>query len=247
VVEVTDVDETAARAVIDEALGGTDELWLSATQTQELLRSFGIPTARVRTVATPEQAAAAQRELDTAVAVKLAAPVHKTEIEGVRLGIQTPDEAADAVREITLATREYRRDGLIADGFMVQEMVTDGREMMVGVRHDPTFGPVLLVGLGGAVAELLADVSVRIHPLTDSDVDDMLVSLRGYPLLIGYRGSQPVDVLAFKNVLFRLSALVEAVPEIAELDLNPVFVRTSGVAAVDARIRLSDRPQPLGH
>jgi acyl-CoA synthetase (NDP forming) len=75
----------------------------------------------------------------------------------------------------------------------------------------------------------------------------MLVSLRGYPLLIGYRGSQPVDVLAFKNVLFRLSALVEAVPVIAELDLNPVFVRTSGVAAVDARIRLSDRPQPLGH
>ena len=247
VVEVTDVDEAAARAVVDEALAGTDELWLSAGQTQELLRSFGIPTARVRTVTTPEQAADAQRELDTTVAVKLAAPVHKTEIEGVRLGIETPDEAADAVREITLALREYRREGLLADGFMVQEMVTDGREMMVGVSHDPTFGPVLLVGLGGAVAELLADVSVRIHPLTDSDVDDMLVSLRGYPLLIGYRGSQPVDVLALKNVLFRLSALVEAVPEIAELDLNPVFVRTSGVAAVDARIRLSNRPQPLGH
>jgi acyl-CoA synthetase (NDP forming) len=102
------------------------------------------------------------------------------------------------------------------------------------------------VGLGGMLAELVADVSVRIHPLTDNDVDDMLVNLRGYPLLIGYRGSEPVDVLALKNLLFRLSALVEAVPEIAELDLNPVFVRTTGVAAVDARIRLSNDSHPLG-
>lgn len=266
VVEVTDVDEAAARAVVDQALTGTDELraegslgrrksragarnelWLSAAQTQELLDSFGIPTARVRTVTTPEAAADAQRELDAIVAVKLAAPVHKTEIEGVRLGIDTPDQAAEAVHEITAALREYRREDLLDDGFMVQEMVTDGREMLVGVSHDPTFGPVLMVGLGGTLAELMADVSVGIHPVTDNDVDDMLINLRGYPLLAGYRGARPVDVLALKNVLFRVSALVEAVPEIAELDLNPVFVRTSGVAAVDARVRLSTRSQTPAH
>jgi acetyl coenzyme A synthetase (ADP forming)-like protein len=246
VVEVTDVDEVAARTVVDQALTGDGEVWLSAGQTEELLRSFGIPTARTRTVTTPEQAADAQRALGTAVAVKLAAPVHKTEIEGVRLGIETPDAAAEAVRDITVALRDYGREDLLSAGFMVQEMVTDGREMMVGVSQDPTFGPVLMVGLGGMLAELVADVSVRIHPLTDSDVDDMLVNLRGYPLLIGYRGSEPVDVLALKNLLFRLSALVEAVPEIAELDLNPVFVRTTGVAAVDARIRLSNDSHPLG-
>jgi acetyl coenzyme A synthetase (ADP forming)-like protein len=244
VVEVTDTDEAAARAVVDAALADTDELWLTAHQTEQLLQAFGIATARTHGVATPEEAAAAQQSLGGSVAVKLAAPIHKTELEGVRLGLQTPDEAADAVRDMAAKLRAEGRQDLLDHGFVVQEMVADGVEMALGVSHDPSFGPVLMVGLGGTLVELLADVSLRIHPLTDHDVDDMLVGLQGYPLLTGYRGSEPVDVLALKNVLFRLSALVEAVPEIDELDLNPLFVRTSGVAAVDARIRLSRHPRP---
>src|SRR5690606_9867581 len=110
--------------------------------------------------------------------------------------------------------------------------------------HDPTFGPVVLVGLGGTLVELLADVSVRIHPLTDHDIDDMLMGLRGYPLLTGYRGLPRRDVLALTNVLIRISALVESVPEIHELDINPVFVHTSGVTAVDARVRLARNERP---
>jgi acetate---CoA ligase (ADP-forming) len=109
----------------------------------------------------------------------------------------------------------------------------------VGVTHDRMFGPILLAGMGGTLVELLKDVSVRIHPLTDVDVDEMLTGLRGYPLLHGYRGSDPVDVDALKALLFRVSALVEAVPELDEMDLNPVFVRRRGVAAVDARIKLA--------
>jgi acyl-CoA synthetase (NDP forming) len=243
VVEVTDVDEATARAIAEQALADTDDRWLDAEQTERLLRSYGITTAQTRGVTTPEEAAEVQRELDAPVAVKLAAPVHKTELDGVRLDITSPDEAAAAVRDITASVRDHGREDLLAHGFMLQEMVTDGVEMAAGVQHDSTFGPVLMVGLGGTLLELLGDVSVRIHPLTDNDVDDMLASLRGYPLLTGYRGADPVDVLALKNVLFRLSALVEAVPEIAELDLNPLFVRTSGVAAVDARIRLSTPPR----
>ncbi len=111
--------------------------------------------------------------------------------------------------------------------------------MVVGVSHDRTFGPILMAGMGGTLVELLKDVAVRIHPLTDVDVDEMLTSLRGYRLLTGYRGSDPVDVEAFKALLFRLSAMVEVVPEIGELDLNPVFVRRRGVTAVDARIKLA--------
>jgi acetyl coenzyme A synthetase (ADP forming)-like protein len=241
VVEVTDADVAAARAVVDGALASADELWLTARQTEQLLQAFGIPTARTQGAATPEEAAAAQRAIRGPVAVKLAAPIHKTELEGVRLGLQTPDEAADAVRDMASRLRAEGRQDLLDHGFVVQEMVADGVEMVVGVSHDPSFGPVLMVGLGGTLVELLADVSLRIHPLTDHDVDDMLVGLQGYPLLTGYRGSEPVDVLALKNVLIRMSALVEAVPEIEELDLNPLFVRTSGVAAVDARIRLSRR------
>jgi acetate---CoA ligase (ADP-forming) len=124
-------------------------------------------------------------------------------------------------------------------------MVPSGVEMVVGVSHDRTFGPILLAGMGGTLVELLKDVSVRIHPLTDVDVDEMLTGLRGYPLLTGYRGSEAVDIEAFKALLFRMSALVEEVPEIDELDLNPVFVHTRGVAAVDARIKLArDHKRP---
>lgn len=240
VVTIGDADAATARAVVDEALGeGRAQAVLSVAQTDRLLSSHGIATAAARVVATPEEAAAAQAEIGGPVAVKTAAPVHKTELGGVRLGLARPEQVADAARQIA---RDLERSGhgdIARAGFLVQEMVGDGVEMVVGVSHDSTFGPVLLVGMGGTLVELLRDVAVRIHPLTDNDVDDMLDSLRGAPLLTGYRGSDPVDVDALKALLFRVSALVEAVPEIDELDLNPVFVRRRGIAAVDARITLS--------
>jgi len=240
VVEVRDADEGAARAVVDAALpAGTPAAWLDATQAERLLSAFGISTARAQVVRSPEEAAAVQAEIGGPVAVKAAAPVHKTELGGVRLGLARPEQVADAVRQISADLRAAGRDDLVAAGFLVQEMVGEGVEMVVGVSHDPSFGSILLVGMGGTLVELLADVAVRIHPLTDVDVDDMLTSLRGYPLLTGYRGSAPVDIDALKALLFRVSAMVEAVPEVDEADLNPVFVRRHGIAAVDARIKLS--------
>jgi acetyl coenzyme A synthetase (ADP forming)-like protein len=240
VVEVRDADEGAARAVVDQALPtGTSSAWLDAPQAERLLSAFGITTARAQVVRTPDEAAAVQAEIGGPVAVKAAAPVHKTELGGVRLGLARPEQVADAVRQISADLRTAGRDDLVAAGFLVQEMVGDGVEMVVGVSHDPSFGPILLVGMGGTLVELLSDVAVRIHPLTDVDVHDMLTSLRGYPLLTGYRGSAPVDIDALKALLFRVSAMVEAVPEVDEVDLNPVFVRRHGIAAVDARIKLS--------
>ena len=240
VVEVRDADPDTARAIVDEVLPeGVDEGWLDAQQADRLLRAFGITTAKSRIVHTPDEAAAAQEEFATPVAVKSAAPVHKTELGGVRLGLGRPSQVAEAVRAIQAELEEAGRSDLVPAGFLVQEMVGDGVEMVVGVSTDPTFGPILMAGMGGTLVELLKDVAVRIHPLTDVDVHDMLTSLRGYPLLTGYRGSDPVDVDAFKGLLFRLSAMVEVMPEISELDLNPVFVRRHGVAAVDARIKLA--------
>ena len=144
---------------------------------------------------------------------------------------------------------ECRRAGLEAaglgdhaKGFLVQEMVTDGIEMVVGVSHDPSFGPLVMTGLGGTLVELIRDVSVRITPITDVDVADMLASLRMQPLLTGYRGSDAVDVDALKDLLYRVNAMVEELPEIVELDLNPVFVRREGAVAVDVRMKVSDPP-----
>ncbi len=242
VVQVDDADVGAARGVVAEALaraGDADDVWLDAREADRLLAAFGITTAQSRVVATPEEAAAAQAELGTAVAVKAAAPVHKTELGGVRLGLGRPEQVADAVRQIRGDLVRAGRADVADAGFLIQEMVGDGVEMVVGVSHDETFGPILLVGMGGILVELLKDVSVRIHPLTDVDVEEMLAGLRGRPLLAGYRGSDPVDVDALKALLFRVSALVEEVPEVDELDLNPVFVRRRGIAAVDARIKLS--------
>jgi acetate---CoA ligase (ADP-forming) len=240
VVEVGDADEQTARRVVADALPETAEsAWLDARQTEQLLSAFGIATARARIVRTREEGAAALEELGEPVAVKSAAPVHKTELGGVRLGLTRPEQVADAIDQIARDLKAAGRADVAEHGFLVQEMVRDGVEMVVGVSHDPTFGPLLLAGIGGTLVELLKDVSVRIHPLTDVDVEEMLTSLRGYPLLTGYRGSRPVDVEAFKALLFRMSALVEAVPEIDEIDLNPVFVRRRGVAAVDARVKLA--------
>jgi acyl-CoA synthetase (NDP forming) len=240
VVEVDDADVAAARAVVAEALPeGAESAWLSAEHTELLLSAFGITTARARVVHSPEEAAAASEEFGEPVAVKTAAPVHKTELGGVRLGLSRPQQVADAVDQIRRDLEAASRRDVVEHGFLVQEMVGEGVEMVVGVSHDPTFGPLLMAGMGGTLVELLRDVAVRIHPLTDVDVEEMLASLKGLPLLTGYRGSEPVDVEAFKRLLFRMSALVEEAPEIDEIDLNPVFVRLRGVAAVDARVKVA--------
>jgi acetate---CoA ligase (ADP-forming) len=230
----------AARAAVAEALPeGIDAAWLTAEQTERLLTAFGISTARARVVHSPEEAGTVQEEIGAPVAVKTAAPVHKTELGGVRLGLGRPEQVADAVDQIRRDLEAAGRSDVVEQGFLIQEMVGDGVEMVVGVSHDPTFGPLLMTGMGGTLVELLKDVAVRIHPLTDVDVEEMLASLKGLPLLTGYRGSEPVDVEAFKRLLFRMSALVEEAPEIDEIDLNPVFVRRRGVAAVDARVKVA--------
>jgi acyl-CoA synthetase (NDP forming) len=123
-------------------------------------------------------------------------------------------------------------------------MVEQGVEMIIGVVGDALFGPVIACGAGGVQAELLKDVSVRISPLSREDASEMLRSLATYPLLTGYRGAQPSDLAAVEEVLLRISAMVEAHKEIAELDLNPVFAAPDGAVAVDARVRVEAAPPP---
>ena len=229
---------TAARKVLSGQPGGG---WASVEEAAELLAAYGIPAARSRLVRTPAQAAAAQAELGGPVAVKVAAAIHKSDVGGVALGIDTPQAAADAVTAIRASLTgaglaEY------AGEFLIQEQIRDGIEMIVGVSHDPSFGPLILAGLGGTTVELLGDVAVRITPLSNTDVDEMLRSLRSYRLLTGYRRTPPLDVAAFAELLYRVSNMVEDIPEITELDLNPVFVRQHGAVAADVRIRLTGSP-----
>jgi acyl-CoA synthetase (NDP forming) len=127
-------------------------------------------------------------------------------------------------------------------------MAPEGVEMIVGMVHDGSFGPVMVCGAGGTAAELLKDVAMRIVPLTDLDADEMVRSLRTFPLLDGYRGRPKADVHSLEEVLLRVATMVEAHPEIAEMDLNPVIVTPTGSIVADARIRIEAAPQrpPLG-
>jgi acetate---CoA ligase (ADP-forming) len=233
------IDPGRGRAAANKVLAGQPGGgWADAAAAAELLAAYGIPAARSRLVRTPAEAAAAQAELGGPVAVKIAAAIHKSDVGGVALGIDSPQAAAEAV---TAIRANLAQAGIAehAGEFLVQEQIRDGVEMIVGVSHDPAFGPLVLAGLGGTTVEVVGDVAVRITPLSNTDVDEMLRSLRSYRLLTGYRQTPPLDVAAFAELLHRVSNMVEDIPEITELDLNPVFVREHGAVAADVRIRLT--------
>jgi acyl-CoA synthetase (NDP forming) len=129
--------------------------------------------------------------------------------------------------------------GQSPSGFLVQRMVKKGVEMLVGVVHDPQFGPVVACGAGGVQVELLHDVSVRLTPLCQEDAAEMIRSLKTYPLLTGFRGAPRADVAALEAGLLRVSAMVDDIPQIAELDCNPFVVHEDGAVILDARIRVA--------
>ncbi len=258
VVEPDGIDRDAARAVVDRVLTGAvkpsaAELkagrdagrWCSTEEATAILDAYGITSARSGFVSTAEEGAALQRDWGVPVAVKVAAAIHKADVGGIVLDLDSGAAVADAIESIE---RNLIDHGLVehTGRYLVQEMIEGGVEMVVGVTHDPSFGPIVLTGMGGTLVELLRDVAVRITPVTDRDVEEMLGELRMAPLLHGYRGAPPADVAALTDLIHRVNAMVEDLPEVAELDLNPVFVRPDGqgVVAVDVRLRLAPTQRP---
>lgn len=231
-----------ARAIVDEALrGAEDAVWLPAGSCRDLLACYGVGAARLAFAASAEEAARRAAEIGFPVAVKVASQtiVHKSDIGAVVTGV----DSAEAVRTAFEAIRSrLRAAGLEAEmeGVIVQEMVQGGVEAIIGVTQDKVFGPLMMFGLGGTLVELLKDVTFRIHPLKDVDAREMVRSIKGYPLLEGWRGAPRADVEALEETLLRVSALITDVPEIAEMDLNPVKVLGpgEGCRAVDVRILL---------
>jgi acyl-CoA synthetase (NDP forming) len=164
---------------------------------------------------------------------------HKSDIGGVRLNLATERAVRDAFEHIAAAARGVAPREPV-DGVLIQPMIAGGVETMMGIAQDPLFGPLIAFGLGGIHVEILGDVRFRIAPLTDRDVDELLHEIKGFPLLQGYRGHAAADLGALRELLLRLSRLAEEVPEIAELDLNPVISLPPGhgCRVVDARIRV---------
>jgi len=230
------VDAKAAENLVSESLRSNPEGgWLSGARTWELLRAYGIPMVESREVEGAPAAAEAARAIGGPVALKAFGPalLHKSDVGGVRLGLASPDAVGTAYAEMK------GRLGDAMTGAVVQPMASTGVEMIVGVVHDAPFGPLVMLGLGGTAAELLGDRSFRALPLTDLDAARLVRALRSSPLLFGYRGAPPCNTGALEDLLLRVARLAEDVPELVELDLNPIIVSATGVAAVDGRARLS--------
>jgi acetate---CoA ligase (ADP-forming) len=206
--------------------------YLMEHECKEVLEGMGIATTGYLVAGSEDEAAVMAHAVGYPVALKIVSPdvVHKSDSGGVRLNLTHPDQVRAAFREIVGA---YRFQHVV--GVSVQKMASPGVEAIIGVTCDPSFGPVLMFGLGGVFVEVLKDVTFRILPVNERDVDEMIREIKGYPLLKGYRGKS-VDLAALKSLLLRISALVTAFPEIRELDLNPVFLYEAGHVVVDARM-----------
>jgi acetate---CoA ligase (ADP-forming) len=230
-----EVDRSEARRIVDEALAQADETWLEADATRGLLTAYGIPVVPERVAHTIDGAVEAARELGLPAVLKTAsAGAHKTEEGGVALDLRDDRQVRTAAERI-------------GPPLLVQPMVSGGAELLAGIVQDPVFGPLVAFGPGGVFAELIGDAAFRLAPITDVDAEELVLGGKAGRLVRGFRGAQPSDVASLVDLLHRLSRLAEDLPEVAELDLNPVVAQPHGCIAVDARVRIrraSTTPRP---
>ena len=208
--------------------------WLTPALTADLLACYGIAQVSTEPVTSEEAAVSAAARLGGPVVLKADVPglIHKSEAGAVQLELHGAEEVRAGYR----ALEERFGAGLAA--VIIQPMVTGGTEVTVGVTQEPVFGPLIVFGLGGAATDVLGDRSARLTPLTDTDAAVLIRSIRAAPLLLGHRGAAAADVPALQGILMRLSRLADDLPQVAELELDPVIARPDGAHVVDARVRV---------
>jgi acyl-CoA synthetase (NDP forming) len=232
--EFTDVRAVDARSIVDTFLvrmpGGG---WLSAEEADGLLRCYGLPMVPFRRAVDADAAVEAAAGLGGHVVIKADVPglLHKTAAGAVELDLHGDDEVRAAMRRL------HGSLGGRMSGVLVEPMIIGGIETIVGVVQEPVFGPVVVFGLGGITTGMLADHAARLAPLTDADADDLVRSIRAAGALLEHERG----IAALRDVLLRVSRLADDLPQVVELDLNPVIVRPDGAVAVDARIRVTSR------
>lgn len=228
--ELERLDRDAARMVLDRALAESDDRWLTPSETRRLLLAYGVPLVPEVVAPSTDEAVAAADELGYPVVLKTAMPgAHKTELGGIALDLRDEESVWSAVERVGTPV-------------IVQPMVAGGAELLAGVVQDPVFGPLVAFGPGGVLAELIGEASFRIAPLTDVDAEELVSSGKAGRLVAGFRGAPPADTASLVDLVLRLSRLGDDLPEVAELDLNPVFALPDRCVAVDARVRVR-RPE----
>jgi acetyltransferase len=234
-----EVDIEGARRIIEDAKARGIR-HLGEDEARECLQCYGFTFPKRALVLEAKAAAREASKIGFPVVMKVSSSdiLHKTDVGGVKLGIKNRRDAEKAFLEI-ISSVKRRVPQARLKGVNIYEMVTDGKEVILGITFDRTFGHMLMFGLGGIYVEILKDVSFRVAPTTEEQIRDMLQEVRSYPILKGIRGEDPVDIEAIVEGLLRLNQLVMDFPEIQELDINPLMVRKEGAIALDARIILS--------
>jgi len=222
--------------VIDNARSQGRTL-LTEVESKQVLHDAGIPVALAVLAANAKAAVQAAEKAGFPVVMKVVSPdvAHKSDVGGVRLGLESKEDVEQAFDEIVAAVKAAQPDARI-EGVAVQKMAPAGTEVIIGMSKDPQFGPVMMFGLGGVFVEVLKDVSFRIVPLEPKDARGMVREIKGFAVLQGVRGQKPADLAALESLILQVSEFIEAHPEVEELDLNPVLAYPDGAMAVDARI-----------
>ncbi len=228
----------AARDILTAAIGHEKSRSLSEADSKRILACYGIRTPREIVARDPDAAITAAEQIGGPVALKIVSPdiPHKTEAGGVRLGLSQPADIRAAAQEILASASRYAPRARL-EGVSVQEMIPSGVEIVLGVKNDRQFGPLIAVGLGGIMVELLGDTAVRLAPVSAATAREMLASLKGYPLLTGFRGKPGVDIDGVVDAICRLSELAHDLADVVDqIDVNPVIASGTGVMAADALI-----------
>jgi acetyltransferase len=238
--EQFEVDRARVRSVLDR-VRGQGRLSIGDTEAREIMAAYGLETPITCLARNPDEAVCLAKEIGFPVALKIASPdiLHKTDVGGVRLNITQPEDVRQAYQLMIYRASRYMPDAEIW-GCLVQEMVTDGKEVIVGMHHDPHFGPLMTFCLGGIYVETIQDVSFRVVPFDRRDTREMITDTQAYNLLRGVRGEGSSDIEALTDAILRLEQLAIDFPEIVELDLNPLTVlqEGQGIVAVDMRLVL---------
>ena len=233
-------DKDTVRAVLDAARAEGRNA-LTAPEGKRVADAYGIPVPDEGLAESADEAVQLADRIGFPVAMKIVSPdiLHKTDAGGVRVGVASAAEVRSAYTEIVGNARDYD-SGADVLGVQVQQMAKPGQEVLVGTVTDPTFGKVVAFGLGGVLVEVLKDVTFRLAPASTDDALSMLDGIEAAEILKGVRGAKPVDRAALAEVIVRVSQLADDFPELAEVDLNPVFAAPDGALAADIRILLTD-------
>lgn len=242
-VDVLDDARTTARSILDTVKreGRTS---LTAPEARELCEAWQIPIPKEALATTADQAAAQAEAIGFPVVLKIVSPqiLHKTEAGGVLVGVKSAEDVRAGFKRIVESAGRYDAKAEIL-GVQVQQMLVGGQEVIVGAVTDPSFGKLVAFGLGGVLVEVLKDITFRLAPVDRTEALSMLDGIQAAAILKGVRGAPPVDREALSDLIVKVSRLVDAVPEIVELDLNPVFARTDGAIAADVRVVVDFEPK----